>query len=240
MDVQLEKERERRNGEKKFNERLIAIQNSEPYQAVYKKNIKSLKHIFKYYKEDPATDVLTFPGFMHFAAQLNVFPALLNPEELNLIFRSLTRDKTKAEMGLKFDEFEQSLLRIAIKAKVTLNKLYTQYRAQIAQQSPVKQSEMKRLINDERRGLGEQPLDEEQEEILKDGVNFDENVVDREKDDIYHKIDEATPETLEALVFYMDLPADKKLLAEKLKSLRKENAKVVAPRDKKRGKVIFF
>ena len=239
MDMVLERERERREAEKKFKEKLLTIQNSEPYQAVYKKHSKPLKHVFEYYKEDPATEVLNFPGFMHFASQLNVFPALLNPEELNLIFRSLTRDKNKAEMGLKYDEFQQALLRIAIKAKVTLNKVHDRYASQIAQQSQVEQSEMKKMIDDERRGLGEQPLNEEQEQQLKERVNFEENLVDRERDDIYHKIEEATPETLEALIFYLDLPADKKLLSEKLKALRKENAKFLAPRDKKRGNFLL-
>lgn len=234
MEMLLEKERERRNVERKFNEVLVTIQNSEPFQHVFKKYGKTLKHVFDYYKEDPASKVLPFSGFMHFASQLNIFPALLNSEELNLIFRSLTREKT-GEVGLLYDEYLQSLLRITIKGKNTLNKVYHKYKHQIAQQTKVEQHEMKKMIIDERKGQGEQ-YNEEQEQLMKETMNFAENVVDNNKDDVYGRIEEAKPETLEALIFYLDLPNDKKELAEKLKGLRKENAKILAPRDKKRGK----
>ncbi len=58
------------------------------------------------------------------AFQLN--PYIINAKSVLSIFKSLTKDKQISKeyyLGLNFEEFQQALLRIAIKHKTIFNKL---------------------------------------------------------------------------------------------------------------------
>lgn len=58
------------------------------------------------------------------AFQLN--PYIINAKNVLSIFKSLTKDKQISKeyyLGLNFEEFQQALLRIAIKHKTIFNKL---------------------------------------------------------------------------------------------------------------------
>lgn len=58
------------------------------------------------------------------AFQLN--PYIINSKNVMTIFKSLTKDKQISKeyyLGLNFEEFEQALLRIAIKHKTIFNKI---------------------------------------------------------------------------------------------------------------------
>ena len=55
---------------------------------------------------------------MIFVTQFNIYPRILNITEIKLIYRSITRDKSLTKnkpIGISYDEFQQAILRVAIK-----------------------------------------------------------------------------------------------------------------------------
>ncbi len=64
---------------------------------------------------------------------------ILNPKEAVGIFKALTKDKVVAKeylVGLSYEEFQQALLRIAVKHKTIFNIISTKIIDEIKQTSP--------------------------------------------------------------------------------------------------------
>jgi len=219
-----------------MNRRLNEYHQSEPFKAFYSKHEKQLQQVFKFYKENQNSEYLTFKSFMTFAAQFNIFPSLLPPEQLNLIFRSLTKEHRKALNVLSYDEFLQGLLRIAVKSQSMLAKLYERYKNKVEGEvlGAKEHEEMYNIINKTKKEEGQESLTKDQENQIKADFNYEMNIVAKDKEDEYQKIELFTPEIMEGLMIFLDLPSDIKALGDKLRSLQRENQKL-APRDKKRA-----
>ena len=69
---------------------------------------------------------ITFETWHYFNIVFQLNPLIIHAKELTKIFRHFTKDKQNHKdytIGLTFEEFKQSLLRIAIKHKSIFNKL---------------------------------------------------------------------------------------------------------------------
>jgi len=202
----------------------------------YKKHEKQLRPLFSYYVETVSQalenisyDILQYKGFMLFASEFSIFPSILPMSQIQLIFRSLLTKKKNEEntpMGLSFEEFKEALLRIAIKRREAFDKIYEKVI------SGMNQSSLKNLVDDMNKGQ-ENDLTPEQQEAVKKEANYDENNVDHNKEDTYNKIGDTQLQTMEGLMYYIDLPQDKAAIYNKLHVLR-ENLKYLPPRDKKK------
>lgn len=67
---------------------------------------------------------------------------------------------------------------------------------------------------------------------IKQKTNYEKNTVHKDAIDEYERVDQMTPESLEGLMIFLDMPNNPKSLADKLKFLKEDNQKL-APRDKK-------
>jgi len=228
VGVTLEKEKEKREREKQINNEIIQLHESPTIQSFYSAHAKTLGAVFKHYKESATRDILTFKELMTLGAQLNIFPSLVSLEELKLIFRSLTRDKK--EIGLTYNDFLQALLRISVKSQPVLNRIAEQTRGR----GNVGSNMLNELMDTAKREFGHLILTKDQAKEMQMSENYEKNNVNNQVEDTYQSIGGTNKETMEGLYIYLDLPSDPKALQEKLKSLRIENQKIVAPRDKKR------
>lgn len=229
VGVTLEKEKEKREKERQINAEIVRLHESPQIQSFYSAHAKSLGAVFKHYKESATREILTFKELMTMGAQLNIFPSLVSSEQLKLIFRSLTRDKK--EIGLTYNDFLQALLRISVKAQPILNRLAEQFRGR----NNIGSNLMNEFMDTAKREFGQMILTQDQARAMQTSENYDKNNVNNAIEDTYQTLAGTNKETLEGFYIYLDLPSDPKLLQEKLKSLRIENQKIVAPRDKKRG-----
>lgn len=174
---------------------------------------------------------------MHFASEFNVFPSLVRPVEINLIFRSLTRDK-KHSLGITYEDFQKGLLRVTVKSQGILNKIQERYKDQDHREAmgAKEHEEMQSLINKAKRDQGEAELTQDEAKDIKDNVNYDKNTVANEMEDEYQKLADVNSETMQGLLTFLDVPLEMRALHDKLKSLKKDNLRI-APRDKKLGKI---
>jgi hypothetical protein len=222
IEQTLEKERQKREKEKLIRQEIKELQNKESISSIFEKYQEELLSIYNYYIENTelSLDVaynkenLQFKGFMTFVVEFQLSPQILNFEKMLLIYRSTTKDKTlkdKVPIGVDFKEFQQTLLRIAIKGKKWFDEL----------------------------GRNQDFLLKNQEEEVKEeaGNWNNEEIVgfDKEKVDEYEKIHETDEKTIEGLMRYLDFPMDKVKLNNKLRDLKSKHDKVTAPRDKRKA-----
>jgi len=173
---------------------------------------------------------MQYRGFMMFNCEFSLFPSILPLQQIQLIFNSVTRDKPfdpTVPTGIDYTEFKEALLRIAIKRKEVFDKIYDKV------SEGMKQSSMKGLLQDMNKGTSDTDLTEQQQEAAKETANIDENDVDHNAEDTYHKVSDTRIQTMEGLMYYLDLPQEKQALFNKL-NLLKKNAKYVPPRDRKK------
>ena len=134
MQHKLQNEKLKAEEERKNNEDIKILCQSGPIQAVFNRHEKQLRQLFTYYIESCerqlekySTDILTFKGFIMFNSEFAIMPSILALYELQSIFRSLTRNKILQEdpvIGLVYDEFKESLLRMSIKKKEIFDKIH--------------------------------------------------------------------------------------------------------------------
>lgn len=152
----------------------------------------------------------------------------MTSEAIQLIYRSITKDKTiqnNVPIGITYEEFQLSLLRIALKEASFFKKI-------IDKDSNQNQNkEMQKLINDKKNEFksGEERKD-----------NYEEILVDKSKIDEYRNIEEMNANDLEGLFIYLDLPEDKAKLNNKIRDIITEYSKVVAPREKKKSLYFYM
>ena len=222
ISMTLEKERVKREKEKKFRQEIKELQRNENISAVFKRYNEELTTIYEYYKENTelSLDVpyvkenMQFKGFMNFAVEFQLIPQIISIEKMQLVYRSTTKDKKLAEkvpIGVNFEEFQQSLLRIAIKGKKWFDLLGNN--KEISQQKP----------------------EEEVKEEIETWNNEEFSGFDKEKIDEYEKIQETDEKTLEGLMKYLDFPMEHVKMNNKLRDLKTRKDKVMAPREKKKA-----
>ena len=147
----------------------------------------------------------------------------MTSEAIQLIYRSITKDKTiqnNVPIGITYEDFQLSLLRIALKESSFFEKLSDKDNNQ------TQDKEIQKLILDQKNKL-------KSEEERKD--NYEEILVDKSKIDEYRDIEDMNVKDLEGLFIYLDLPEDKSKLNNKIRDIITEYSKVVAPREKKKG-----
>ena len=151
----------------------------------------------------------------------------MTSEAIQLIYRSITKDKTiqnNVPIGITYEEFQLSLLRIALKETSFFKKITEK------ENNQTQDKEVQKLINDKKNKF-------KSEEERKD--NYEEILVDKSKIDEYRNIEEMNAKDLEGLFIYLDLPEDKAKLNNKVRDIITEYSKVVAPREKKKS-VLFL
>lgn len=185
-----------------------------------------LKYVFKHYIDlvsdknvisqglQNSGDILHYKNFVAFASQIGVVPALLSLNELKLVYRSTTRHKELQEelpIGLGYSAFQEILLRVAIKSKDLMNKIYEDGLQKGQKPESAKGKKSTQDANQD-------------EKDLKDFT------IEKHAEDTYSDIESVNHKTLEGLFVFMELPATKNQLVDKLNSLRTENAKIVPRR----------
>ena len=105
--------------------------------------------------------------------------------------------------GLNFEEFEEALLRIAIKHKTVFNKISEKIKENV-----MSEKEIKSIIQKDIEEKAKSEVDEMDEINIKSLLV--EEDVNKEILDDYGDINKVTPQTLKGLVFYLKVPAEKK------------------------------
>lgn len=152
---------------------------------------------------------------MTFAKDFSFFPTILPPREIRVIFKSLTKVKPiveRRQVSLTFEDFEETLLRIAIKGGEIFNQIFAS-----------------------RANRGSQLGDQAYEKMVNNHNKAEEEALEAESPgltDIYNRIDETTKNTMQGLFYYLDLPNDKQALYDKLHELR---SRVIPFHEKKQG-----
>lgn len=211
-------EREKRKREQEHNEKISSLMNSEPIKQCFSQNEMQLQYVFKHFTDllvDPKviqsnlqddSSILHYRNFFAFANQFGIVPGLFSVNEMKLIYRSATKHMDldrSLPVGLDFDRFKELLLRVAIKKQEVMNRLASEPRQQEKEKT-------------------------EHSKIDDDGL--DDFAFEKHAEDNYENIDKVTYRTAEGLFIFLDLPEEKIKLIEKLNSLRKENAKAVPSR----------
>jgi hypothetical protein len=222
---ELAKLKERKETEKKFNEDLLALQTSEGAKKIFSKYSKQSLYLYSHYVSSDIIplgiprDVLYYKTFMNFARQFNIFPALLNQDQVSMIYKSLICYKPKVDnnpVGINLEEFEQALLRIAVRARKTLELITNKINSQ-------------KILDDNAESNSKgTPMNED--EIMK---------TDSKDDDDPFNMKNFNIQLLDQLFGFLDVPQDKRGMESKVNSLRKENAKSVPPRIRKHGDFSF-
>ena len=219
IEQTLEKERIKRDKEKQLRQEIKELQRKPEIQSIFSKYQEELNIIYNYYIENTelSLDVpynkenLQFKGFMTFAVEFQITPQVLNYEKMQLVYRSTTKDKTLKDnvpIGVDFKEFQQCLLRIAIKGSKWFDQI-----------GKINGGSFKK----------------EEEEVKEGEWNINEEIVDKEKVDEYERIQETDGKTVEGMMKYLDFPMEKVKLFNKLRDLKSKHDKVTAPRDKKKA-----
>eukprot|EP01017_Pseudomicrothorax_dubius_P049883 TRINITY_DN9340_c0_g2_i2.p1 TRINITY_DN9340_c0_g2~~TRINITY_DN9340_c0_g2_i2.p1 ORF type:complete len:306 (+),score=135.23 TRINITY_DN9340_c0_g2_i2:66-983(+) len=224
-EKKIEEAKEFREKERQNNEDIKNLHESSEMQEFYNTVDRKIQFLFRYYIANtympidlPHSDeLLYYQAFMSFVNQFNIIPSILRVDEAGQIYKSLTKNKPiidKVPAGMTYDEFRQALLRIAIKGRKTFD-----------------------AVADRVAKLGDENVgDQEMAEIAKENqAERDENE-DKENDN-YYKIDATTVKTTKGLMYYLDLPEDKKGMITRVQALRKENFHNVPPKKKPRTKL---
>jgi hypothetical protein len=233
-------QRNKTEEERKNSEEIRQLVQSQTMQEFFHKYEKPFQQLFKHYieaegqhLENYTTEILQYKGFMMCMCEFSLFPSILPLHQLQLVFNSITREKPydpSVPTGLTYTEFKEALLRIAVKRKEVFDKIYDKVG------DGMKKTSVRNLVSDLNKAEGETDLNEEQQAEAKKNLNLEENDGDQNEEDTYNKVSDTRIQTMEGMVFYLDLPQDKQALFSKLNQL-KLTAKYVSrlpPRDKKK------
>lgn len=186
---------------KKDDEEIHNLMQTKEIREVYQKYEKQLKQVYNWYCRSAhhpigsldQLETLLLKPYMNFASDFLIYPTIIKMQEVEAIFRSLTKVKLSVDgkqVSMTFDDFEEALLRMAIKGRVILDQIYAAKTGKGAKRSPGSQ-------------------DDEEDEA------------EDEKPDEYSKISETTANTVQGLFYYLDLPSEKQALHNKLNGLKK-------------------
>ena len=143
---------------------------------------------------------------MAFANEFMIYPTIISLRQVEFVFKSLTKDKNPPEgkqLSMSFEEFEEALIRIAVKGGEILNQIY---QAKLrATSSTINQALGKMVENSHEKTNSEAKEDQA---------------------DNYDKIDQTTKNTLNGLFYFLDLPPEKQALYNKLHELKNRGASV--------------
>lgn len=211
---ELKEEKKRFERKKVVDDKIKKLIEKKEISDLFKSRERELRQVFQWYVNSVHHEVgvryildeLVFKSFMNFASEFVIHPALLTLKEVQGIFRAIANRKPIVDekpATMSFKEFEEALLRIAIKAGSVCNQLYVH-----------------KTGNDGEMG------DEEYEDIMKQYLALKEQEEEQgddeqeQDDEGYEKIDQATMHTLEGLFFYLGIPKDKQAVFNKLTALR--------------------
>ncbi|CAD8193441.1 unnamed protein product [Paramecium pentaurelia] len=229
VEVMLQQEQEVRQREKQMHQKIQQLQQNQDIQQVYKKYEKQLQAIYHAYQEytdwkienaGVEKELLQFKGFTNFASQFSIYPAIITPEDAQLIFRSITRERERQQQqlnekngfnavppkGMNYHEFQQALLRVAIKGQKYFDLLNEKY-----------ENNMKTI---------------DMIALKKDQAIQEEGPLEK-REDQYQQVDATSSKTMQGLMYFLDMPEEKTEMNSKLRALKLEFQKVAAQRDKK-------
>lgn len=212
LETALREARKAREKEREANAQLHAMFKSENYQLVFKRHEKELDYLFKFYSAvfpDKSSmqdnkDIMSFKALMVFGSHFNIYPDVVSKENLKLAYRSVSKDLKidgKTPVGINQDAFKELLLRVSAK-----NQPFCKNALKESQENGANERKSAKLSK---------PGNEE--EAFRD-ISLDKSLVDE-----YSEIENMSPFTLEGLIVHLNLPEDRKQLADKLNGLRIEN-----------------
>lgn len=218
----LKKEIAKYEKQKKQDEEIHSLIQKGEIRDIFENHKKTLKRVYEWYclsthhafGELNQSDTLLFKPFMALGREFAIYPTIISIREVELIFKSLTKVKPTIpgmQPSLTFEDFEEALVRIAIKGRNIFEQIYT---AKVGK--GLKNSEPNKSLNETDKNLEE------------------------EQEDNYDKISATTVNTIQGLLFYLDLPSDKQALFSKLNGLRNQSTH---PKEKKQSnykKVLTF
>ena len=212
-----EKDMELREKQRQTTVRIKEMVKESSMKKVFDKYSKQLQIVFKHFIDSQtqtigsghALDTLQFLGYTAFAADFNILPGIVPLQEVKLLFNSMTSTKEVSANGLagiNYDEFLESLMRISIKGREKLDKVY----------------DIKRRIKEAKSKEAQKAAEDELEDERGNEHKEQEGEDDQ---DNYEEIEGTTKNTLEGLLFYLDMPEDKTELINKLHFLKESRPK---------------
>ena len=130
LDKQLDENKQRRELEEGIEQKIEKLFVKKNIKKYFKDNDGWMRQIFDFYLANFKTDnwqktnVLSYHGFMKLCAQMNIFPLLMDSREVQLLYRSTTRNQKidkRMLKGINFKEFQEALVRISMKKTQVLN-----------------------------------------------------------------------------------------------------------------------
>ena len=228
--------KDQREKEKKDTEQILAKLASSEMEQFFEKYKNQFRLVFKRYVEFyekpqdqfSGVKILKYQGYITFLSDFNFFSIIMDKSSAQLIFRTLTREKTKdtiQPMGLTYNEYKEALLRIAIKKRDVFDKIYQQKKSETSNEN---QADQNLDVNNQSKNLEvqRQKGDEEEDYNLKD------NDVDNRKNDEYDKISDISITSLEGLLYFMDLPETKQGILSNIDKIREMNVNAIRERKK--------
>ena len=109
----LQKQKEDFSKLKQFNERIERAFESKKFKEVVAKYEKILFVVYNFYKNHKE-DLIEINGFVNFASNFKFIPGIISIEQIQLIFRIITKKMNNPPFGLDFNDFLLGILRIII------------------------------------------------------------------------------------------------------------------------------
>lgn len=204
---ELKKEVEELGKQKREDEEIHTLLQKKEIRDIFKQHERSLKQLYNWYCLSAHHSIgslqmnsLLFKPFMAFANDFMINPTIIPIRQVELVFKSLTKSQNPPDgkqVSLSFEEFEEALVRIAIKGREILNQIYNGKTSENANTISQALGKMAEIDNGE---------------VRKDAKAA--------QADTYEKIDQMTKNTILGLFYFLDLPSEKQALCNKLQELK--------------------
>eukprot|EP01017_Pseudomicrothorax_dubius_P030713 TRINITY_DN3853_c0_g1_i8.p1 TRINITY_DN3853_c0_g1~~TRINITY_DN3853_c0_g1_i8.p1 ORF type:complete len:776 (+),score=292.01 TRINITY_DN3853_c0_g1_i8:98-2425(+) len=208
---QIEELKKIKEDEAALQEKLRNLSSQGEYAEVFKRNLKQLEVLFDFYYNQVPYGVgiekllgikqIYEKEFLQFGHNFMIHPDLISYEEHLQVFRVIVKRKPmleKKQQGMDFEEFKESLVRIAVKGYENLLKVKP--KGDIKEEKPIEKPQSpQKSATANRLWLP----------------------------DRYDHIESITPAVLENLFHYLLLPTEKKDLLKRINDARPENRKAL-------------
>jgi len=233
--------------EQGINKKIVSLLSSSNSSMFFSKYRQILHILFDFlikrtfvplnFNGKPST--ISLEGLSLFAGDFNICPSIFHLREILLIYKSLTKMKLPAyikdtvSIGLNYEEFEECLVRIAIKGQ----RIFNQIGGKIKESGRIYEEDLKKIIDKETKSMKKMSSFE----VKKEDFKGEKAILERYKNvfDEYEEIDKTSALTIEGMFYYLGLPLDpndKGYLEKRLKEIRMK--KSIPNKYKKKGQFI--
>lgn len=207
----------------KNNEEIHGLFSSPDIAAIFKQFHPNLKGLFEFLikttflsiteRKHNNEVIMERWHYFNYAFQLN--PLIIGVKEVQNIFRAVTKDKQIRKeyyLGMNFEEFQQALLRIAIKHKTVFNKIAEKIKDETMTDKEIN-SVIQKDIEEKEKNEFDEPKDYNIRNLLV------EDDIRKEVLDDYGDISKVTPQTMKGLIYYLKVPKEKKAQEERFREI---------------------